>query len=871
MTMKVIQRTPQILRSGSRMQFVTIVILELLLLEGIYGWTYHYNSEEMSWQNARRFCQRKYTDMVAIQNAEEIEYLKDALPFARHYYWIGIRKINNTWIWVGTGKPLNKEAENWAKDEPNNEGNSMNEDCVEMYIKRALDAGKWNDIGCNKKKNPLCYKASCSFESCSYNGECIETIGNYTCLCNDGFNGPECEHVEQCSILNAPDNGTMLCNHPNGNFSYDSTCEVHCAPGFTLQGSQSLKCKASAEWTTELPSCKAIQCSPLEDQEQMIMTCSEPLEPFSYNSMCKFSCAEGFELQGSEQLECGATGQWSAAAPHCEAVHCATLEDQEQMIMTCSEPFASFSYNSTCKFSCAEGFELKGSEQLECGATGQWSAATPHCEVVQCENLEKQDQVIMTCSEKFRYSSTCSFSCQDGFALSGESRIECAATGQWTAPVPTCQDIQCATLEDQEQMTMTCSESSAPFSYNSTCKFNCVEGFELQGSEQLECGATGQWSAAAPHCEAIQCATLEDQEEMTMTCSKPFAPFSYNSTCKFNCVEGFELQGSEQLECGATGQWSEAAPHCEAVQCKNLEKQDQVIMTCSEKFRYSSTCSFSCQDGFALSGESRIECAATGQWTAPVPTCQAIQCATLEDQEQMTMTCSESSAPFSYNSTCKFNCVEGFELQGSEQLECGATGQWSAAAPHCEAVQCENLEKQDQVIMTCSEKFRYSSTCSFSCQDGFALSGVSRIECAATGQWTAPVPTCQAVKCGALKIPENGKIHCSHPMDNLRYRSVCNFSCLLNYSLNGSVSLECDSSGQWSSPIPTCEDSNPQAIHENSTPIIISSAVASGISVLTLIAWIVRQLRKKAQGKKFSLLSKETQKASGTYKLNEEV
>lgn len=133
-------------------------LTELLLLEGIYGWTYHYNSEEMSWQNARRFCQRKYTDMVAIQNAEEIEYLKDALPFARHYYWIGIRKINNTWIWVGTGKPLNKEAENWAKDEPNNEGNSMNEDCVEMYIKRALDAGKWNDIGCNKKKNPLCYK-----------------------------------------------------------------------------------------------------------------------------------------------------------------------------------------------------------------------------------------------------------------------------------------------------------------------------------------------------------------------------------------------------------------------------------------------------------------------------------------------------------------------------------------------------------------------------------------------------------------------------------------------------------------------------------------------------------------------------------------
>ncbi|XP_051868507.1 P-selectin-like isoform X3 [Pristis pectinata] len=563
------QQTPRILKGGSRMQFVTIVILELLLLGEIHGWTYHHITEKMPWEKARDFCRQRYTDMVAIQNAQEIEFLNDFLPALQSYYWIGLRKIDDVWTWVGTEKPLSKEAENWAKGEPNNDGKTGKEDCVEMYIKRNIDTGMWNDIDCGKKKAPLCYTASCSPMSCSGNGECIENIGNYSCVCNDGFYGLACEH--------------------------------------------------------------AVQCANLEEKEQVIMTCSEPFGPFSYNSTCTFSCAEGFELRGSERLDCGASGEWSALTPHCEAVQCANLEEQEQLIMTCSEPFAPFSYNSTCTFSCAEGFELRGSERLNCGASGEWSALTPHCEAVQCANLEEQEQLIMTCSEPF-----------------------------------------------------------APFSYISMCTFSCAEGFELRGSERLDCGASGEWSAPIPHCEAIQCENLEKQDQVVMTCSEPIGPFSYNSTCDF-----------------------------------------------------------SCPDGFALSGSSRIECAVTGQWTAPMPTCRAVSCDILKAPEQANMWCTHPIDEFTYNSTCFFNCTEGFILEGSEKLECEATGQWTA-----------------------------------------------------------------------------------HP--------------------------------------PTCKDT-PKQFPENYTPILTAAGVASGISALTVMIWIVSQLRKKALGKKFSLLSNEAHKASGTYKVNEEV
>nr|XP_008168668.2 L-selectin isoform X2 [Chrysemys picta bellii] len=188
------------------------------------AWTYHYgNKSDYSWELARNFC--------------------------RPYYWIGIRKINNVWTWVGTNKALTKEAENWANKEPNNKG--KNQDCVEIYIKRDRDAGRWNDENCQKKKRALCYQASCQRSSCSQRGECVETIGNYSCDCYPGFYGPECEHVVRCKNLDPrPD-----CSHPLGEFSYNSTCKFQCQEGFELQGLDTLQCLASGNWTAAAPEC----------------------------------------------------------------------------------------------------------------------------------------------------------------------------------------------------------------------------------------------------------------------------------------------------------------------------------------------------------------------------------------------------------------------------------------------------------------------------------------------------------------------------------------------------------------------------------------------------------------------------------------
>ncbi|KAB1261099.1 L-selectin, partial [Camelus dromedarius] len=154
-------------------------------------WTYHYSEKPMKWSLAREFCREHYTDLVAIQNKGEIEYLNKTLPFSRYYYWIGIRKVGGVWTWMGTNKSLTEEAANWGDGEPNNK--KSKEDCVEIYIKRTKDSGKWNDDSCHKPKVALCYTASCETWSCSGHGQCVEIINNYTCNCDAGYYGPQCQ------------------------------------------------------------------------------------------------------------------------------------------------------------------------------------------------------------------------------------------------------------------------------------------------------------------------------------------------------------------------------------------------------------------------------------------------------------------------------------------------------------------------------------------------------------------------------------------------------------------------------------------------------------------------------------------------------
>ncbi|XP_073712268.1 E-selectin isoform X3 [Misgurnus anguillicaudatus] len=828
-----------LLCGGNPLQFFASLLLISSVLNmwtGTEGWSYHHSDSTMSWETARDWCRENFTDMVAIQNKEEISYLNNYLPKVSGYYWIGIRKINDTWIWVGTNKKLTDEAKNWAKNEPN--GKKYNEDCVEIYIKRDEEAGKWNDEQCSKRKTALCYTASCKDDSCvSSHGECVETINNHTCSCFEGFYGEMCENVIKCKPedITKPDHGTFHCSDPNGNFSYDSLCEYSCDEGYKLNGASMAKCTATTEWSSKPPTCELIQCSKLTTPNNGTMHCHhDPKGNFSSQSTCEFACEEGYTLQtsSSSTLLCGATGHWNDSQPSCEIIKC-KLEDittPDHGIVHCSNPNGNFSYDSQCEYSCDEGYELNGASMARCTATTEWSSKPPTCELVQCLELTTPNNGTMNCHHNpkgnFGYQSTCEFACEEGYTLqtSSSSTLLCGATGHWNDSQPSCEIIKCKPedITTPDHGSVYCSNPNGNFSYDSRCEYSCDEGYKLKGGSMARCTATTEWSSKPPSCELVKC-NPEDVLTLhhgSVRCSNPNGDFSYDSVCEYSCEEGYELKGSSTTKCTATTEWTIKPPTCELIQCSELITPNNGTMHCRHNpkgnFGYKSTCEFACEEGYTLqtSSSSTLLCVATGHWNDSQPSCKVVKC---NPEDVITLhhgsvQCSNPNG-FFYDSVCEYSCEEGYVLKGFSTTKCTATTEWTNKPPTCELVQCSELITPNNGTMHCHHDtkgtFSSQSTCEFYCEEGYTLqtSSSSTLLCGATGHWNDSQPSCEIVKCNPEDVTtlHHGSAQCSNPNGDFSYDSVCEYSCEEGYELKGSSMTKCTATTEWTSKPPTCE------------------------------------------------------------------
>ncbi|XP_069050185.1 P-selectin isoform X2 [Lepisosteus oculatus] len=796
------------------MQAVTMLVIsnDFKGDTGVQAWTYHYNiTPNMDWNTASDWCKKYYTNMVAIQNQREIAYLNEMLPPNANYYWIGIRKINDTWTWIGTNKALTKETENWATGEPNNIGKFQ--DCVEIYIKRKLDTAKWNDERCNRKKGVICFKASCTESSCSPWGECVETIGSYTCQCFEGFEGPYCEAVG-CEVLQAPAHGTMNCTHIFKPFHFNSTCAFQCARGYELRGSQHLRCQASGAWTADTPACQAVKCEVLTTPSHGIMDCEHPIAPFSYSSSCRLGCEEGFLLNGSNSTQCTAQGLWTETTQNCQAHECAPLRAPDRGLMNCSHPHGEFRFGSRCELDCEEGFVLRGSNTLQCTASGLWTHTLPSCQAVKCEELTAPSHGIMDCQhpiENFSYTSSCRLGCAEGFLLNGANVTQCTSQGLWTERIPVCQAHECAPLRAPDRGLMNCSHPHGEFRFGSRCELDCEEGFVLRGSNTLQCTASGLWTQTLPTCQAVKCEELTAPSHGIMDCQHPIENFSYTSSCRLGCAEGFLLNGANVTQCTSQGLWTERIPVCQAHECAPLRAPDRGLMNCSHphgEFRFGSRCELDCKKGFVLRGSNTLQCTVSGLWTQTLPSCQAVKCEELTAPSHGIMDCQHPIENFSYTSSCRLGCAEGFLLNGANATQCTSQGLWTERIPVCQAHKCTSLRVPQHSAMNCSHpygEFSFNSTCEIDCEEGFLLNGANFIQCTSQGQWTDSTPVCQAHECAPLRAPDRGLMNCSHPHGEFRFGSRCELDCEEGFVLRGSNTLQCTVSGLWTQTLPSCQ------------------------------------------------------------------
>ncbi|XP_066513014.1 C-type mannose receptor 2-like [Hoplias malabaricus] len=164
---------------------------------------YHFVNENKTWTEAQSYCRQNYTDLVTVNNMEEMMNLNTTLKNnTTSSVWIGLKRGNTgRWLWSLADGDLYREGakyRNWSSGQPNN--TKGNESCVTM----SKQNGTWYDESCDTHLGFMCYDE----KSSSY----ITVKGSFTW--REAQNYCRVNYTDLVSARNQTENQIILNNGP---------------------------------------------------------------------------------------------------------------------------------------------------------------------------------------------------------------------------------------------------------------------------------------------------------------------------------------------------------------------------------------------------------------------------------------------------------------------------------------------------------------------------------------------------------------------------------------------------------------------------------------------------------------------------------
>nr|XP_039248480.1 sushi, von Willebrand factor type A, EGF and pentraxin domain-containing protein 1-like [Styela clava] len=724
--------------------------------------------------------------------------------------------------------------------------------------------GKWSG------KEPKCAVIKCPKVTAPINGEEIQsttstprygTVITFTCkfgyfrngaetsICVDQ-NGdgkgewtnkvPTCKQIVCLPNLKPPTNGRFV---RNGGSALSTTSEFACDRGYFLLGTSRITCQdenndGAGEWSQSLPTCRQIKCEPFFGvPSNGGMICSKEND---FGTNCQFSCDTGFFLSGSTSSSCvddngDGVGEWRNPVPTCEPIVCSwPLSPSVHGSVSCSEENL---HGSECEFKCEEGYWLKDSDLLVCEGDGsrkdgKWSRNPPICFEINCDRpLMPPEFGSVSCDNRQKFGSACTFSCETGYHLVGDSKSVCRdvdnnGKGEWSGNNPSCKESSCRPSFNEIKFgKVTCSNENG---YGSLCQFQCNPGYKLSGEETVSCGEPrtelrATWSSVKPKCEVRRCSEPKNPVGGKVVCSDDSV---LGSVCTFSCDADRYLNGKGRKTCitedsnpGSDVIWNDPVPICQMITCKELEStSDLLTIKCTNsQLSLGTVCAFDCKEGYSLVGKGVTQCAEptsrdVGTWTNSLPTCQRIKCQP-ESLSPLNGTVECTDGNF-YGSVCTYQCGYGYILIGESTRKCLEDSAWDNLEPECATLTCDpRIEPPENGISTCSNENYIDSVCQSFCNLGYNMDGEINSRCVikddGTLKFTNPSPTCTPIYCDDIAGPiEGGNILCGIGQGNVegnRYDTTCFLSCSNGWRAIGSTRTTCLGFGEWEGGIGRCE------------------------------------------------------------------
>ncbi|XP_058878367.1 CUB and sushi domain-containing protein 3 isoform X1 [Acipenser ruthenus] len=646
-------------------------------------------------------------------------------------------------------------------------------------------------------------------------------IGKNTAVCRKTQYGyftwdapvPACQAVS-CGVPKAPINGGVLTT----DYSVATRVNYYCNDGYRLSSKEltTAVCQPDGTWSNhnKIPRCSVVTCPSigsftLEHGRWRIVNGSH----YEYRTKIIFSCDPGYYRMGPASIQCMANGAWSwrNERPHCQIISCGELPSPPNGNKIGTQT----TFGATSIFTCDQGYMLVGSVVRECLSSGLWSGSETRCLAGHCNTPEPivNGQVI---GENFGYRDTVVYQCNPGLRLIGSSVRICQQDHNWSGQLPVCVPISCG-HPGSPIYGRTIGNS---FNLNDVVTFSCNTGYILEGPTRAQCQANRQWSHPPPTCKVVNCSDPGIPANSIRESKIEHGNFTFGTVVFYDCNPGYILFGSSVLTCQHVGHWDKPLPECIVIDCGHPGSPPNAILT-GDKFMLGLTVHYSCTGGRTLIGQSSRTCQLNGLWNVPMPHCSGDVSGTCGDPGIPAHGNREDSG-FKIRSKVHFTCDTGYILYGSTERMCFPNGTWSGRQPACHAVQCGNPGTPANGRVFRIDGTTFSHSVSYSCMEGYLLSGSSVRQCTANGTWSGSLPNCTIINCGDPGIPANGLRY----GDEFSVGQNMTFVCQPGYTMEPKINRirTCTNNGTWSGVMPSCNAVTCLA------PPPISNGILEGIS-----------------------------------------
>ncbi|XP_071551645.1 locomotion-related protein Hikaru genki isoform X1 [Panulirus ornatus] len=207
----------------------------------------------------------------------------------------------------------------------------------------------------------------------------------------------------------------------------------------------------------------------------------------------------------------------------------------------------------------------------------------------------------------------------------------------------------------------------------------------------------------------------------------------------FSCPDGYYLSGSTKITCLPSGDWSGPSPRCVVVRCPVLAPDDPRLQLQTANTTYTGSAMFTCVPGFRLLGHRVIHCTANGTWSHPVPTCQEVLCEVVEAPQHGQVTGVTSRR---VGDAITFSCNPGYVARGHALAFCTHDGSWSHPPPQCVESCSHPGEPQHGRVSPRRPRYHVGATVLVTCRPGYRPAGPDRLTCLHTRRWSAPLTRC---------------------------------------------------------------------------------------------------------------------------------